>query len=264
MSQKTIPPLGLYILGYLVLSASIVGYFVGLQSPVRNAALPSVSSPEPTPKSNEPGVMLATSYSEIAQALRDLRSPPRAVQITATATSYAVNEEVPPITAAEKQFALEIRAQNRAFNGAPPTIPHPVDQTSAESCMACHGEGIQTKSLRAAKMSHPYYANCMQCHAEKNPPHILRPVALQTNSFRGLPAPSGGPRAFPGAPPQVPHSTWMRSDCLSCHGPTGNRGFRTTHPWRQNCLQCHTPSVELEQIPLSSQPTFLGPPTISE
>ncbi len=62
------------------------------------------------------------------------------------------------------------------------------------------------------------------------------------NHFVGLAAPESGPRAFPGAPPQIPHATFMRTDCLSCHGDTSYRGLRTTHPWRRNCQQCETHS----------------------
>jgi nitrate reductase cytochrome c-type subunit len=47
--------------------------------------------------------------------------------------------------------------KNRAFNGAPPTIPHPVDQMSSNSCMACHGDGVKTATLRISKMSHQFW-----------------------------------------------------------------------------------------------------------
>ncbi len=164
------------------------------------------------------------------------------------------------ISPEEKRMALHQRAINRAYNGAPPTVPHPVDQLSSASCTACHGEGWLSMSLRISKMSHGYLANCMQCHVE----NILgaNQLLVVANSFSGLPAPAGGPRAFPEAPPMVPHTTWMRSECLSCHGPTGLYGIRTTHPWRQNCLQCHAPSVIMEQAPLAPDPPFLPAPVI--
>jgi cytochrome c-type protein NapB len=46
----------------------------------------------------------------------------------------------------------------------------------------------------------------------------------------------------------VPHTTFMRESCLSCHGPTGADPIRTTHAWRTNCLQCHAPSAVLDQL----------------
>jgi nitrate reductase (cytochrome), electron transfer subunit len=63
-------------------------------------------------------------------------------------------------------------------------------------------------------------------------------------------------RAFDGAPPTIPHSTLMRTDCLSCHGPQGLYGLRTPHPERQSCLQCHAPGAHLDQYQfLSAGPT---------
>jgi cytochrome c-type protein NapB len=167
------------------------------------------------------------------------------------------------ITPQQKSFALSRREQNRAFNGAPPTIPHPADQMSAQSCLACHGEGVKSETLRISKMSHQFLTNCTQCHVENS--RQPKPAELfRENSFVGLPAPTGGPRAYEGAPPMIPHSTWMRVDCMSCHGFAGQQGIRTTHPWRQNCQQCHAASSALEQTPLNSEPSFLAPPIVEK
>lgn len=165
------------------------------------------------------------------------------------------------ISPEEKKFALQGREKNRAFNGAPPTIPHPIHQTSAAACMACHGEGAKTETLRIPKMSHKVLTNCTQCHVENSPQHMTAPL-FRESSFTGLPAPTGGPRAFSGAPPQIPHSTWMRSNCMSCHGLAGSHGIRTTHPWRKNCTQCHAPSSKLDQTLLAAEPKFLQPPRV--
>jgi cytochrome c-type protein NapB len=79
---------------------------------------------------------------------------------------------------------------------------------------------------------------------------------LAGNSFVGLNPPLKGTRAWPLAPPTIPHSTLMRSDCLSCHGPQGLYGLRTPHPERQSCVQCHVPGAELDQHRfLSAGPT---------
>jgi cytochrome c-type protein NapB len=61
----------------------------------------------------------------------------------------------------------------------------------------------------------------------------------------------------------VPHTTWMRNDCLSCHGRTASPGLETTHAWRKNCLQCHAPSAELDQTGVPKV-DFLPSPTIQE
>jgi cytochrome c-type protein NapB len=150
-----------------------------------------------------------------------------------------------------KGEALDRRAQRRAYDGAPPQVPHPIDQMSSSSCLACHGEGALVAGRRAPRLSHAAYTSCTQCHVPLTPmmagthAELSRPMA--SSGFQGLDAPRAGARAYFGAPPTVPHSTWMRNDCLSCHGPGAEAGLKTTHPWRQNCLQCHAPSAELDQ-----------------
>lgn len=145
--------------------------------------------------------------------------------------------------------AVARRAARRAYNGAPPVIPHPVDANDVTSCYQCHGEGKVIGSLIAPRISHQRYTNCTQCHA---------PVAVGTpgeadelvvaNEFKGQVSAGKGSRAYAGAPPTLPHSTNMRENCMSCHGTLGLSGLRTPHPWRVNCLQCHTPSAELDQV----------------
>lgn len=152
---------------------------------------------------------------------------------------------------ADKLNSLAIRSQRRAFNGAPPVIPHAVEQTNDEACYACHGGGAIVGQLVANEMPHGRLSNCIQCHVA-SPPRFLTDSnsAVETkvsNSFAGLPAPRSGPRAFQGAPPSIPHSTWMRERCLSCHGGKGWPGLEVTHRWRANCLQCHATSAPLEQ-----------------
>ncbi len=148
--------------------------------------------------------------------------------------------------------SLAQRADRRAYNGAPPTVPHPIDQLSASSCLLCHGEGLRIGDSVAHKMPHEAYASCTQCHVEQRD---RDPIAI--NSFDGVPAPFAGDRAWPGAPPTVPHTLAMRSDCLSCHGPAGRPGMRTSHPERTSCLQCHAPSARLNQSPSAGAVLFL-------
>ena len=64
-----------------------------------------------------------------------------------------------------------------------------------------------------------------------------------TNTFIGLDLPGKGSRAHALAPPTTPHKTFMRENCLSCHGPTGNWRIKTKHPYRTQCLQCHAPEA---------------------
>lgn len=147
-----------------------------------------------------------------------------------------------------KQESLAIRASRRAFNGAPPVIPHDVGRMNDVACHACHDQGVQIGQQAANRMSHGRLANCLQCHATPPPEPFAGMQQEIDNNFSGLAAPTGGSRAFADAPPVIPHSTWMRERCLSCHGGiAGWPGLEVTHRWRTNCAQCHATSAELEQ-----------------
>ncbi len=144
----------------------------------------------------------------------------------------------------ERVDAVLKRAGRRAFDGAPPTVPHKIDQMSVASCLTCHGEGMKIGEVVVPKMSHQRYDSCTQCHVEGN---AGKPV-WRESEFTGLTTFGlGGDRAYAGAPPTVPHPTFMRESCTSCHGPTGVKGLRSSHPYRDSCLQCHGPSAEFDQ-----------------
>jgi nitrate reductase (cytochrome), electron transfer subunit len=101
-------------------------------------------------------------------------------------------------------------------------------------------------------MSHAHLADCTQCHVPAQSPlwPLAQPALLEPlteNSFVGLAAYGRGVRAWPQAPPTIPHPTFMRSDCMSCHGPLGAQALRTAHPERQSCTQCHVPNAGLDQ-----------------
>ncbi len=260
-----------YLIGLVVVSIAVTGYYIGLHSPM-NPALKSIQDTDSTSKivrsihdrmvkNDDSNAIVATTYSEMHFATEQLACEWR-THLNELKSNIDPTADV-IIGPGQKEFALVTRKQNRAFNGAPPTIPHPVDQLSAKACIVCHGEGISTQSLRIPKMSHQLLENCTQCHVEVNSVHT--PSSLfRENDFAGLPAPTGGPRAFEGAPPMIPHSTWMRVDCTTCHGFAGLQGIRTTHPWRQNCLQCHAPSSVLDQVQLNATSEFLVPPNIEK
>jgi cytochrome c-type protein NapB len=150
----------------------------------------------------------------------------------------------------DRTAALARRATRRAFNGAPPTIPHTIDQRAVPACLTCHEEGRRIANLVAPKMSHRPLGSCVQCHVVSTDPRpgAATPPAPET-TFVGLAAPTGGERAWAGAPPTIPHTTWMREKCDSCHGVFGALGMRSTHPWRVSCTQCHAPSAVLDQRP---------------
>ncbi len=150
--------------GAIVISVTVVGYFTGLQAPMsrggfaHTAVSPPIFTYNSSSSNAKPGVVPATAYSQMADLMRtrmvgqrtslsDLKS--FVVPVPASESEYLSTSN--PITVADKNFALAARALNRAFNGAPPTVPHPVDQISTQSCLACHGEGFNTSTLRASK-----------------------------------------------------------------------------------------------------------------
>ncbi|WP_432799522.1 nitrate reductase cytochrome c-type subunit [Poriferisphaera sp. WC338] len=166
--------------------------------------------------------------------------------------------DVPKASEPVKLAAIAARSDRRAYSGAPPVIPHQIDQRRPESCMSCHGEGMKLGSVVAPKLSHKFLTNCTQCHVESsNRTLVLREQAsLSESHFVGMASPSEGTRAWRGAPPTIPHATMMRENCTSCHGPSGKEGIRSSHPYRQNCNQCHAQSAALNQRLNASESPF--------
>ncbi len=242
--------------GAIVITASASGYFMGLRhtgSQLRPVAAVSLAVPDPARLAvlATGTVRVATSYAE--QDRR--RDGPNARWDNSLARLVQPPVDLTTLThptEAERARALRERAGRRAYDGAPPLVPHPIAQDSAAACLTCHGPGLVIKDRVASKISHPPYASCTQCHVPSVGPRLptretalLEPLA--ENQFVGLSAPLKGARAWPEAPPTIPHSTRMRTDCLSCHGPQGLAGLRTPHPQRLSCLQCHAPAADLDQ-----------------
>lgn len=280
--QQTTPPQGAAapprppyrvptMLAYLVMVVAGVGYFIGITAPMpeHNGETRSVTEFAATTSASRLNdasaagpVIPATAYAELPDAPI---SPNHNWKTELASFKQTPWDPFAPIelSHADKLAALEKRSRTRAFNGAPPTVPHPIDQVSSQACMACHGEGLKSATLRASKMPHPFYANCTQCHVEDHAKFASAAVAFESD-FVGLPAPTAGPRAFDNAPPVIPHATWMREDCLSCHGRTAEHGMKTTHAWRTNCQQCHAPQTDLNRIPFVAAPSaFLPGPDIA-
>lgn len=164
--------------------------------------------------------------------------------------------QVPPPAAPalprEKTVALREafaeRAALRAYEGAPPVVPHSISDLDMRTCRACHATGLRAGDRIARAVSHTYLTNCTQCHVEAQSQQFGA-VADPPNSFVGLrPVSAGGFRALSGSPPNIPHTTFMRTNCASCHGPHGYPGLQPDHLDRLNCVQCHAPSAELDQL----------------
>jgi len=241
---------GARVLLAIVLVVSVSGYFMGLRQTATTTA-PSRDLEEIIARKDE-----ATGEAPRVREYSLMRFLPKAnhgwsntvAHFPAPVADLALTN---PPSPEERLLAVQQRRARRAFEGAPPVIPHAIDQTSAISCLACHGEGKVINQRVASRISHPPFSNCTQCHVPaavtiaRDPDPAL--AAPATNTFRGLTSFSAGLRAFPGAPRTIPHPTWMRNDCMSCHGPGGAFGLRTSHPGRQSCTQCHAPSADQDQ-----------------
>lgn len=244
-------------LGVLLLvvgMAAVSGVFVGMRQTVADTASEENPQAAAAP-STHPELPPAPKYGEIPDA-DWLANDQWSFTLENLPRAEANRDPGKALTAAELAAVLGARGERRAFDGAPPVVPHEIDQMSSASCIACHdAEGDYViAGTRPAAMSHPFYANCTQCHV---PADGLRKLTeaellLVATSFEGREAPGQGSRAYPGAPPTVPHAVFMRQNCMSCHGPDRPNAIRSSHPERHNCLQCHAPDAGLdnrERIP---------------
>jgi len=133
------------------------------------------------------------------------------------------------------------RAAARAYDGAPPVIPH---DASATACRTCHdddgteipGIGVAPASPHGEASSVGSMSRCRRCHVPRATSSVM--VA---SGFIGLPQGVWRTaRATPGAPPTIPHPLFLRTNCLACHAGAGSRvEIRTPHPERIRCQQCH-------------------------
>lgn len=173
-----------------------------------------------------------------------------AAGLVACAADETASVPVPGRDGVVKTAAVE-RAERRLFDGAPPVIPH---QAQGMDCIACHNdEGMAVDGLGFAPPS-PHEAteglsaisNCRQCHVFQVTSFAVESdgaprAPFVANHFVGLRQDlRAGRRLFDGAPPVMPHATFMRENCQACHaGPAAREEIRTSHPERLACWQCH-------------------------
>jgi cytochrome c-type protein NapB len=275
----------LIVLG--LVSVSTTGYFLGLTSPMTagdeqplaaNEALqtgehqPASSTAIPAPAYSDMPFVLFPSREQRDTRLTMLQQP-----------SYDIKAKV-DVNKTERLASLADRDTRRAYDGASPTIPHPIDQLDSDGCMACHGEGLRSDTLRVGKIPHPFYSLCTQCHVEQHARFATASATFE-NTFAGVATPTSGGRAFQGdspvvphttwmrealqnldpaadwVPPAVPHTTWFRNDCHSCHGRTAAPGMGSSHLWRTDCMRCHGESPQLNEPTLDDDPIFKPFPT---
>lgn len=161
-------------------------------------------------------------------------------------SEYALDYENMPIDK-NHQRSLNTYYNNRAFYGAPPSIPHPVKEERSlggNTCLQCHQNGGFTEKFKAYApvTPHPEMVNCRQCHVVNKTQSLFK-----EGSYGNFSVPKAGINsALNGSPPVIPHQIQMRENCLSCHaGPSAPKEIRVSHPERINCKQCHVPNSKI-------------------
>lgn len=145
------------------------------------------------------------------------------------------------------QRTLKDYYNNRAFLGAPPSIPHPVKEERSlggNTCTQCHQNGgfVEKYNAYAPITPHPEMVNCRQCHVTKNTNDTF--INFTFDKAQAPKVGEGENNAMLGSPPTIPHQLQMRENCVSCHaGPSAPKEIRVTHPERVNCRQCHVPKM---------------------
>lgn len=224
-----------------ILAISIIGAFAASAAALVRWADPPMVAGMPVPVAKSPPQRVARSL-EAEPAWR-LSTPTPTVIPESRANPIAVSDKL-----AARTHSADARAKLRAFEGAPPVIPHPIADLHVQTCRACHAQGLRAGDKTARMVSHASLTNCTQCHVEADP-SATPPPPPSENGFVGLRASGyGGTRAWAGAPPVMPHATFMRTNCVSCHGEFGYDGWRPDHLSRSNCIQCHAPAAQFEQL----------------
>jgi cytochrome c-type protein NapB len=243
----------------LVVGVAFVGFFTG----TRGGPAPTVWGAVDRDGATVGTATPAPSHAELAADEWRWMGARQRAALASMSQAPAARDEAAPSDEARDE-AIRARAARRAYDGAPPRIPHAMPARGALACLACHEEGLRVATLRAPAMSHEHTAVCVSCHVEDRAQVPGASEALTSgppidNRFVGLEAPQGGPRAWDGAPPVIPHPTRMRERCASCHGDLAE-GLRSSHPYRQSCVQCHAPSARFDLQPAAE----LGPPAGGE
>ena len=150
--------------------------------------------------------------------------------------------------------ATKVRAERRAYHGAPPAIPH---ARLGGACITCHtAEGNQVIPKVGIAPANPHLrtpglsadARCEQCHVFQQTDEVFT-----ENEFAPfLLASSENEPAHPYAPPVIPHPLFMREDCNACHsGAAARPEIRCQHAERKRCQQCHVPRKSSEEFPVA-------------
>jgi cytochrome c-type protein NapB len=208
-------------------------------------------------------LLMAALVAVVGQSLSAGREPARVMPVVAEPTPtlpteagmYARVSRAAEYAAMPKEpnrrRTLAVYYSRRAYPGAPPVIPHRVDEGEAfgKACLSCHGSGGWAPRFEAYApvTPHPEMLSCRQCHlptlsAPGGEGRVRESEAVRgsISDWRSFAPPPLHRAAMPGSPPPIPHALQMRENCRACHaGPGAVAELRTTHPERVSCRQCH-------------------------
>ena len=250
----------LTVLLLIVGVASVSGYFMGMRQSKDDQDWRSVWVPAEQATAQERKVYPeAPKYADIPTTKWKANKAWRNSLLNLPKQNMKLVEQH-PLDQAERMLVLKGRSSRRAYDGAPPMIPHSINYRDVESCSVCHAQdaNVMIAGRRSPAMSHPYMSNCTQCHAPESGLSMLQhsgTVGLVVESkFKGATHSGAGSRAYPGAPPTVPHRISMRQNCMSCHGPGMPDAVTTSHPMRGNCMQCHAQDASYDNREMLAAP----------
>jgi cytochrome c-type protein NapB len=239
----------------IVFTVSLSGFFIGMRQTVRETGQ-DVEYTEIHPEETHHSVQTAVDYKDIAQAGFGPNSQFKS-QLSKLRRSPGSEAYPHPLFATETELRAK-RESRRAYDGAPPIVPHPIAQDNAASCLQCHKQATMIGDVIAPGISHPEYTSCTQCHVSSQGLGSRWNTAkfdLHTgNRFAGDYEKKAGLQAYPDAPQTIPHRIHMRQNCISCHGELGTSPIRTPHPERQSCTQCHVPGNSVDQRNFAESP----------
>lgn len=162
--------------------------------------------------------------------------------------------------------SFEVRAARRAFDGAPPVIPH---ERLGADCTTCHTESGKEVPPQGYAPANPHVgdpqsgalSNCTQCHV-----FASAKGTFAKNRFQGLQqVQHKSQRAHPLAPSLIPHSVAMRANCQACHvGPSARQEIVCSHPERLNCTQCHVVSKGASDLAVAALAEAESSPTLEQ
>ena len=241
----------------IIFTLSVSGYFMGLRQTVRETGQnTSPLTPHQDPNHAPGNVQATVDYNHIAEA----GFGPNAQFKSRLSTLKPVPGEAgqPHPRLASEQSLRTQRESRRAYDGAPPIVPHPIAQDSAASCLQCHRQATRIGDVVASASPHPEYTRCSQCHVSSKGLgsrwNSSKDDLHSGNQFQGNHRPKPTEQAYEHSPKTIPHTLHMRQNCISCHGELGTSPIRTSHPERQSCTQCHVPGSQIDKRNFAESP----------